>query len=115
MTTPAAAAQERLLGLLGLARRAGKLAVGATAVTQLVRSGARPVVVIAGGVGASQHRKLTALRPVRGVVDGLVDRDEMAHRLGRNDLVVVAVADRGFVAGLMELGLVREGSPAPDA
>jgi ribosomal protein L7Ae-like RNA K-turn-binding protein len=99
---------ERALGLLGLARRAGKLALGATAVEQLVHRGPPPVVVVARDAGAGQRRRMLALRPVRGHVADLLDRQQLAARLGRNELAVVAVADPGFVRGLQELGVVRD-------
>jgi ribosomal protein L7Ae-like RNA K-turn-binding protein len=106
---------EKVLGLLGLARRAGRLAMGATAVEKLVRQGRPPVVVIARDAGENQRRRLAGLRPVRGLVDTLLDREQLAERLGRKELVVVAVDDPGFVHGLIELGVVaepRDGSAA---
>jgi hypothetical protein len=106
--TPSSEADEHLLALLGLARRAGKLAMGAMAVEKLVRTGARPVVVVARDAGASQRRRWLQMRPVRGFVSDRVGRDGLAQRLGRRDLAVVAVADRGFVNGLRKLGVVAE-------
>ena len=106
---------EPLLGLLGLARRAGLLAVGATAVEKLVRMGRRPVVVIARDASPNQRRRWLALRPVRGHVTGRVTREDLAQRLGRRDLAVVAVSDRGFVRGLIELGVVAEPREDPAA
>jgi hypothetical protein len=106
---------ERVLGLLGLARRAGKLALGATAVEKQVRHGPPPVVIIAHDAGGNQRSRVKKLGPVRGVIDGLLGRDDLAGRLGRNELVVVAVNDPGFVRGLFELGVVaepRDGSAA---
>ena len=108
MTTPrpphggqaAGETAERALGLLGLARRAGKLALGATAVEQMVAREMRPVVVVARDAGAGQRRRMLGLRPVRGHVAHLLDREQLAQRLGRQELVVVAVADMGFVRGL---------------
>lgn len=104
----AAARAERVLALLGLARRAGRLAVGATAVQKMVKSGARPIVVLARDAGAGQRGRCRNLRPVRGLVDGCLTRADLARQLGRADLAVVAVADRGFVQGLLELGVVAE-------
>lgn len=105
--------RERLLGLLGLARRAGALAVGASAVEAMVRGGKRPVVVLARDTSANQHRRWLTLRPVRGFVVDHLDRADLAQRLGRGDLTVVAVADQGFVRGLEQLGVVAE--PRMDA
>jgi ribosomal protein L7Ae-like RNA K-turn-binding protein len=106
---------ERVLGLLGLARRAGRLAVGATAVEKLVRQGRPPVLILARDAGESQRRHFASLQPIRGLVADLLNRDELARRLGRTELVVVAVNDPGFVRGLIELGVVaepRDGSAA---
>jgi ribosomal protein L7Ae-like RNA K-turn-binding protein len=100
--------REKALGLLGLARRSGKLAVGASAVEQMIQRGKRPVVILAQDAGASQRRRLLALRPVRGFVADVFDRATLAQRLGRGELVVVAVSEPGFVSGLIGLGLVRE-------
>ena len=108
MNTPSAEAMDKALGLLGLARRSGKLAVGASAVEQLVNRGKRPVVIVAHDAGESQRRHMLALRPVRGFVDDVFDRATLAQRLGRGELVVVAVSEPGFVSGLIGLGLVRE-------
>jgi ribosomal protein L30E len=112
---PADPRAEKVLGLLGLARRAGRLAMGATAVEKLVRHGRPPVVIIARDAGENQRRRFASLGPIRGLVDELVGREDLAERLGRSELVVVAVNDPGFVRGLIELGVVaepRDGSAA---
>ncbi len=106
---------EKVLGLLGLARRAGRLAMGATGVERMARQGRPPVVVIASDAGANQRRRFASLSPIRGLIADLLTRDDLASRLGRGELVVVAVNDPGFVRGLIELGVVaesRDGSAA---
>jgi len=100
--------EESILGLLGLARRAGKLAMGASAVENLVRSGQRPVVVLVRDGSPNQRRRWLNLHPVRGFVNDRLNRADLGQRLGRSDLTIVAVAERGFVRGLMELGVVAE-------
>jgi len=105
---PADPRAAQALGLLGLARRAGRLAVGRTAVEKLVHGGQRPVVIIAADAGRSQREALRRLAPVRGFVDGLIGRADLARQLGRAELVVVAVAEAGFVRGLVELGVVTD-------
>jgi hypothetical protein len=99
---------ERVLGLLGLARRAGRLALGATAVEKMVRFGPPPVVVVAKDAGAGQRHRVQGLRPVRGVIDDLMTGADLANRFGRNELTIVAVNDPGFVRGLVEMGVVAE-------
>ena len=85
--------EERLLGLLGLARRAGKLAMGATAVTALIVAGRRPLVVLARGAGPAWRERLERLGPLAGLLDGAVDGAALSRALGRRELVVVAVSD----------------------
>jgi hypothetical protein len=108
VTVPADETLEKALGLLGLARRSGQLAVGASAVEQMVHRGKRPVVIVARDAGESQRRRMLGLRPVRGFVADAFDRETLAQRLGRGELAVVAVSDPGFVSGLIGLGLVHE-------
>lgn len=108
MSEPAPETLDKALGLLGLARRSGALAVGASAVEQMVQRGRRPVVVVARDAGDALRRKMLALRPVQGFMDDAFDRETLAQRLGRNELAVVALSEPGFVSGLIGLGLVRE-------
>ena len=74
----------------------------------MANRGKRPVVIVARDAGESQRRRLLALRPVRGFVADSFDRETLAQRFGRGELVVVAVSEPGFVSGLIGLGLVRE-------
>ena len=92
----------RLCGLLGLARRAGKLAVGASAVERLVHGGEKPLVVLASDAGASLRGSVERWEPVEGVVADILTSDEMAEAMGRQKLAVMAVADPGFVRGILK-------------
>lgn len=94
----------RLLALLGLAMRAGKLLVGYSAVEQAVHRGKEPLVVLATDMGASQRTRALRLEPVKGFVTGSVTGADLAAALGRNKLVIVGVSDPGFVAGIRKLG-----------
>jgi ribosomal protein L7Ae-like RNA K-turn-binding protein len=91
---------EALMKLLGLARRAGKLALGAEAVTRLVDRGKRPLVIVASDAGDGQAARYARLSPVRAVWNDVVDRAALAQALGRGDLAVVAIDDPGFLVGL---------------
>ena len=94
---------DKLLGLLGLAQRAGQLAVGARAVEKMVKQGGKPVVVLATDAGDSQRAKLSKLQPVRALVDDVLTGEEMARAMGRQKLVVAGVCDPGFVKGILAL------------
>ena len=99
--------KEKLIGLLGLARKAGVLAVGFTAVEKLVKRGQRPLVVLATDVGASQRGKITRWEPVRGFLVDVLTSKEMAEAFGRDKLVVVGLSDPGFVHGIAKLGFLK--------
>lgn len=94
----------RLLALLGLAMRAGKLLVGFSAVEQAVHRGKEPLVVLASDMGASQRTRALRLEPVKGFVTGVVTGADLAAAMGRNKLVIVGVSDPGFVDGIRKLG-----------
>ena len=94
----------KLIGLLGLARRAGQLAVGTTAVERLVRRGERPLVILAADAGAALGQRAARWSPVRGVVTGAVTSAELAVAMGRNKLSVVGTAAPGFIRGIRKLG-----------
>ncbi len=93
----------KLLALLGLANRAGKLAVGYSAVDKMVRRQMRPMVILASDIGASQFCKTQRWEPVAGLLAGAVSGEELARLLGREKLSVVAVCDSGFIKGIKKL------------
>lgn len=101
---PGAVDPARLLALLGLAMRAGKLQVGFSAVEQAVHRGKVPLVVLASDMGASQRTRALRLEPVKGFVTDAVTGADLAAALGRNKLVIVGVCDPGFVDGIRKLG-----------
>lgn len=94
----------RLLALLGLALRAGKLQVGFSAVEQAVHRGKEPLVILAADMGPSQRTRALRFEPVRGFVTDVVTGADLAAALGRNKLVIVSVYDPGFVDGIRKLG-----------
>jgi ribosomal protein L7Ae-like RNA K-turn-binding protein len=95
--------RRKLLGLLGLARRAGQLALGATAVEKSVKRGERPLIVLATDAGASLAQSVGRLAPVRGLVTGLVTSDDLAQALGRDKLAVVGTTSPDFIRGIEKL------------
>jgi len=94
---------EKILALLGLANRAGKLAIGFSAVEKMVRRQQRPLVILASDVGAAQLGKIQRWEPLAGMITDTVSADDLARALGREKLVVVAVSDPGFIKGILKL------------
>jgi ribosomal protein L7Ae-like RNA K-turn-binding protein len=106
-------AAEPLLGLLGLARRAGKMALGAAAVERAVKLGQKPLVILARDAGPAQRRKVLRWRSLAGIVADVLDQEQLARFFNRQKLVIAAVMDQHFIAGIVRLGIV--GGCGPDA
>ena len=96
--------RDRLLGLLGLARRAGKLQLGFGAVEAMVQRGEKPLVIVAADMGPSQRRKVGNWEPVQGVLECGHSADVLGAALGRDKLAVVGLKDHAFVKGIRKLG-----------
>ncbi len=101
---------QKLLGLLGLARRAGKLAVGFSAVEKIVRRGEAPFIILAQDTGASQKNKIERWEPLSGMLSDVLTAEELAQAMGREKLSVVGVSDAGFVKGIRKLVAGGSGS-----
>jgi len=98
--------------MLGLARRAGRLAVGYDTVAKMVAKGKTPLVIIATDVSPKQRERIMRLQPVRAFWTDKLGRDELASALGRKELVVAALDDPDFLRGLgLDSGRKRSGRP----
>ena len=92
--------KERLLGMAGLAVKAGKVIFGTPMVCDAMRAGKTIYLVIeANDTSANTHKRVTDKCAYYGVPHIRIDADtgEFARALGKSgDLAVVAVPDRGF-------------------
>ena len=97
-------------GMLSLAMRAGKLAVGEEKATAAVRGGNAYLVLLADDAGVNTekrfidmaaYRQLPLLRPA--------NREEMGKPIGRKFAVAVAVTDAGFAKQLLDKGVESYG------
>jgi ribosomal protein L7Ae-like RNA K-turn-binding protein len=103
----APAASGGALRLLGLAHRAGKLQLGASAVLRAL-SQERPGIVF---LARDASPRLVG-RIERAVGTSFLDRatfvtQELSQALGRERLAVVSIHDAGFVSGLREYVTIR--------
>ena len=118
------------LGRLGLARKAGQLAVGFTKVSNAIRGGEASIVLIAADAAADGRRKIAALmRHAQTSGDGgvpcdglrLVDcwsAEELSLAIGRPNVIHAAVL-RGAAGQSLEQAVMRfltfEGQTGEDA
>lgn len=109
----------RLLDVLGLARRAGRLVVGTRAVREAAGGDELRLVAVAGDAG---DNALGRLRPVLDrsglTVVEVADRQSLGAALGRGPVVAVGLTDRGLAEEVRRLaersGSDRRRTPAED-
>ncbi len=95
---------DRLLSLMGLCRRAGKLTVGNDVVTEAVTNGEASLVLTASDVSPNTLKKLVRTCESCGVDCIRLSRtkEELSLAIGRF-AAVTAVCDEGFARKLREL------------
>lgn len=97
---------ERLSGLLGMAKRAGRLTAGYDAVTALASGGKAKVILFASDLSektekevrfaAKEHRTVSFRIPMT--------KEEMGHCVGfKKPVGVLAIEDKGFAAAIEKL------------
>ncbi|MGH6895254.1 MAG: RNA-binding protein [Geminicoccaceae bacterium] len=108
----------RALDCLGLARRAGQVAMGFDQVRACLRSSSAAVLIAAADSAADGRRKLRQLAPDLPVITAF-SKAELGAALGREGIVHVAVAPGGLarrlLAGVRRLAGFRAGAMAAPA
>lgn len=105
--------ESEALSILGLARRAGRVALGISAVRRALDAGEARIVITALDASATQLRKLGILGARSGVhVVEVADGAVLGAALGRGPLSAVAVLDRAFADRLAECFAGNERSQA---
>ena len=98
------AAQERVLGYLGIAARGGRLASGDFAAEKAVREGRCRLLVLAGDASPNTVKKFSALCGRFGVpVVTCADRDTLGARIGKERRAAVAVTDEKLAEAIKAL------------
>lgn len=89
-----------IMGLLGLAQRAGKVVVGTTAVESALRRPREILLIFAEDFSAATKGKLlaAAVKPPQVLQTGTMA--EWGKYFGRQQVGVIAVADKNFAAGI---------------
>jgi hypothetical protein len=108
----------RALDCLGLARRAGQVAMGFDQVRACLRSSSAAVLIAAADSAADGRRKLRQLAPGVPVITAF-SKAELGAALGRDGIVHVAVAPGGLarrlIGSVRRLAGFRAGVTAPAA
>lgn len=88
-----------VLALLGIARRAGAIAIGAQAISSAAKSGKLRLVVLAEDASVNAAKRLGRAADETTVVAG-PSRDEIGRALGRPPIAAVGVTDAGLATRL---------------
>ena len=100
---------KKYLGVIGLAKRAGKLASGTESVLDAIRAGKSALVLIAADASEDTRKRICdkcAFYGGRYVVLS-ASKTELAAVLGRNDTAAASFLDASFVKAF-EASLARE-------
>lgn len=95
-------ATESVLGLLGLARRGGRLVCGEENVSALVAEGRARAIFIANDCGGAALRSLLRHDERVPVLTMSCGREELGHAVGMPGCIAVAVSDMGLAAAAAE-------------
>jgi len=94
--------QRRILGYLGLANKAGQVISGGSLVSDAIRSGQKPgLILVATDVSESIGEKIELLAAVHHITCfGILKKDDFGAILGKAPRSAVAIRVGGFVAQL---------------
>ena len=95
-------ATDRLLGLLGLARRAGKLEIGEAMTAETVTAGKARAIFLANDIGEATRRKVMRHEERVPVFTMPHDKETMGASLGFPGCAVCCLTDVGMVRAAAE-------------
>jgi ribosomal protein L7Ae-like RNA K-turn-binding protein len=103
--------QDRLLGLVGIARRSGRLTTGFDAVKALVAAKKNVLVLFAADLSPKTEKKLRyAVGEENKIIHLPYSKDELGSAIGSVKPVgVLALEDRGFAEAVRKLCEYHEG------
>lgn len=104
---------DKLLGMLGLSLRAGKLAVGTQAATDCIRSKKAKLALLAADAASNADKRISdacATHQVRLYKLTIYSKEELGKALGKSEAVAVAVTDANFAKAITKLITTNETS-----
>lgn len=94
---------EKLSGLIGMARRAGRLILGTDAVKESLASGKAQLVLLAADLSAKSEKELRFAAGNTPLAATGITKEEMGRITGRQTPVgVAATEDKGFAAAMIK-------------
>lgn len=95
---------DRLLGMLGMAVRAGKVSFGVFMTEKALDEGRASLVIASEDIGASNRRKIEAKCAQESTqLIFYSDKESLSRAIGKKDVPVVAVCDEGFGKAIVKI------------
>lgn len=98
--------QKKLGGMLGLARKAGKIIYGTDRITDYIRKKPTHIVLLASDISENTRKRIeNCCKYYKTEYSGLnMTMDTLAHFIGQKSAVsAVSVTDKGFAAAISEI------------
>ena len=94
---------DKVLGMLGLAVRAGKVAFGVFLSEKALDEGRAQLVIAAEDIGASNRRRIENKCNENGVkLIFYSDKETLSHAAGKKNMPVAAVCDENFAKAIVK-------------
>ncbi len=88
---------KKILSLLGLAMRAGKITLGEDAVIKTIKKGKAKIVFVAKDVGESTKKKINdKCKSYNVKMVQIFTSEEQSQAIGKMNRVLIGVVDEGF-------------------
>lgn len=95
---------DRLLGMVGLAVRAGKVSTGVFLTEKALDEGTCELVIIAEDIGQSNRRRIENKCNEWDIpVIYYSDKQTLSHAAGKKDMPVIGILDHGFAEAIAKL------------
>ncbi len=94
---------DRVLSMLGLAKRAGATQIGAFMAERAIRDGVCELLILATDAAKNNQKKFRNSAKFYNIP--LIEystKDELSHMLGRENVVVVGIDDKNFAKGILD-------------
>lgn len=105
----------KMLSLLGLAKKAGRLAVGNDAVTESIRSGRARLIIISNDAAGNTVRRFFNRKGNLQLIMIPFTKEEIGEAIGYKACAAAAICDRGFTEAFMKMfSAMSAGNPDGD-
>lgn len=93
---------DRLLGMVGLAVRAGKVRFGAYLTQKCLKEGNARAIVIASDLGNDNRKRIRNMAGDVPIIES-VPRSELGRAAGKKDVPIICICDENFASAVIKI------------